>query len=385
MKARSAEMSRKHEYEYTRMLDKLMAFVMNGRVSYQENSDVFQNTRYAIPYQWLCVLAYHTPTEQAMQAAQMIERMAALPREGAAVIPVHSAEGKLTAVIVNAMEYEQVQALSRAFCEQAIAECGSDITFGVGSRYDTPDRISVSYSRALIALTTVPQHNQLHFYSQLGSPHLHLEALNECRQRIVSLIEECSLPQIEAYLKSVFNARNEHGLQMAYYAHIISALLLMADQHELETGNLYEYLAASHFTQEDFLHKTLSLSAQLNQSVEAAAEHSQQQLLKDIVDFISANTANPELTSQMVADHFGISLSYLNRYFKSYMDMSPTAFIDRERLTLAARLVAHTDLQIKEIVLRASYGDVNNFIRKFKKIYGVTPMQYRNQASTPSA
>ena len=40
-------------------------------------------------------------------------------------------------------------------------------------------------------------------------------------------------------------------------------------------------------------------------------------------------------------------------------------------------MLVHTDLLVKEIVLSCGYVDVNNYIRKFKKQEGVTPLQYR--------
>ncbi|MBS5586434.1 MAG: AraC family transcriptional regulator, partial [Clostridiales bacterium] len=39
--------------------------------------------------------------------------------------------------------------------------------------------------------------------------------------------------------------------------------------------------------------------------------------------------------------------------------------------------LSHADLLVKEIVLSCGYVDVNNYIRKFKKQEGVTPLQYR--------
>jgi AraC-like DNA-binding protein len=42
------------------------------------------------------------------------------------------------------------------------------------------------------------------------------------------------------------------------------------------------------------------------------------------------------------------------------------------------RQLRETDKPIKEIVVQVGYLDVANFTRKFKKIVGVTPGQYRN-------
>ncbi|HBG76581.1 MAG TPA: hypothetical protein DDW86_06450 [Clostridiales bacterium] len=45
---------------------------------------------------------------------------------------------------------------------------------------------------------------------------------------------------------------------------------------------------------------------------------------------------------------------------------------------------SETDLPIKEIILCVGYTNVSSFIRKFKKIEGITPGKYRELIqSTP--
>lgn len=379
MKVRNAEMSQNHDRAYSLLLNKLMSSVVNGRLSYEENRDVFANTSYALKEKWMCVAVFRTVAEQSTQANQVILHTASLTQSNASAVPVYNDAGGISSIILCASEHAQLHEFAHGFCEQVVATCGAGITFGIGSRYDVTEQLSISYSRALIALATAPNQTQIHFYSQVDSPRIHLEAMAECKQRISTLIQESNMAAIHNYLKSIFCEKNEQNLQMAYYAHIISTLLLLCEQHELHVDNLYEYLMASHFGSQDYLQKALLLAKQLCHCLESSAGHNNQ-LLHDVMEYMAATAADPLLSSQVVADHFGISLSYLNRYFKEKMEISPTAYIDQQRLMKAARLIGDTELQIKEIVTRVGYVDVNNFIRKFKKTYGKTPLQYRQDA-----
>jgi len=46
----------------------------------------------------------------------------------------------------------------------------------------------------------------------------------------------------------------------------------------------------------------------------------------------------------------------------------------------AATLLTTTFLSVKEIVRRVGGTDESHFVRDFKRIYGVTPSEYRNGA-----
>jgi predicted transposase len=50
----------------------------------------------------------------------------------------------------------------------------------------------------------------------------------------------------------------------------------------------------------------------------------------------------------------------------------------------AAILLTTTFLSVKEIVRRVGLTDESHFVRDFKRLYGMTPSEYRNDAFLPS-
>lgn len=100
-------------------------------------------------------------------------------------------------------------------------------------------------------------------------------------------------------------------------------------------------------------------------------------LLKNMKDYMDNNFRDNTIDLNRIADAFGISASYATRFFKDHTDYPIMRYIDHLRMNESKKLISTTDLTLNEIMNEVGYIDSTNFIRKFKKIEGVTPMEYR--------
>ena len=100
--------------------------------------------------------------------------------------------------------------------------------------------------------------------------------------------------------------------------------------------------------------------------------------LYKILFYIKAHIYNG-LTVAAVAEHFDISTSYLSRYFKIKLQMSPLAYLQAVRLNKAYQYLMNTNKSMSWISDTAGFGDVKSFERLFKKKYGTSPKSYRQQ------
>ena len=75
-----------------------------------------------------------------------------------------------------------------------------------------------------------------------------------------------------------------------------------------------------------------------------------------------------------------LSESSLRRLFKAQTGKSPIEFLCSLRMAYAARMILESKERISAIAGRLGFEDSNYFARRFKRIYGISPMQYRMSA-----
>ena len=79
-----------------------------------------------------------------------------------------------------------------------------------------------------------------------------------------------------------------------------------------------------------------------------------------------------------MAESVNLSPPYFCSLFKSITGVPPAKYLKTLRMQQAATLLTTTFLSVKEIVCRVGFSDDSHFVRDFKRVYGVTPSEYRN-------
>ena len=78
-----------------------------------------------------------------------------------------------------------------------------------------------------------------------------------------------------------------------------------------------------------------------------------------------------------LAAEAGFSPSRFRRRFREVFGVTPLRFLQRERLSAAARELRRSDDSITEIAFRSGFDDSNYFSRLFRRETGSSPRQYR--------
>lgn len=73
----------------------------------------------------------------------------------------------------------------------------------------------------------------------------------------------------------------------------------------------------------------------------------------------------------------GMSASQLRRLFRQHLNSTPRAYLRRQRLAAAQRLMLETDLSLQEIAVSCGFCDGYHFSRDFRRIIGRSPRQWR--------
>lgn len=101
------------------------------------------------------------------------------------------------------------------------------------------------------------------------------------------------------------------------------------------------------------------------------------ELLRHILDDIQTDLPNIHGLSYFFDKYF-ISQSTLARLFRKYLHTTPKVYLETKRLAYS-RLLLDRGLSVGEAAAQAGFPDYSNYIRLFRKRFGVTPLQYRNK------
>lgn len=87
-----------------------------------------------------------------------------------------------------------------------------------------------------------------------------------------------------------------------------------------------------------------------------------------------------EISITDLAQHTGYSDYYCSKKFKKETGMTPAEYIRRKRLETAANLLTTSNDDIQEIAARLHFGSQSYFTDSFRKLYGISPREYRAAA-----
>ncbi len=113
------------------------------------------------------------------------------------------------------------------------------------------------------------------------------------------------------------------------------------------------------------------------------AEHKYERKRKLSADYVREATKfihenyDKKLTLNMIAERVGVTSGYLQRLFRENCKTSVIEYLLRHRVENACKMLVETDIPIQEISNTIGFSDVKNFYYRFKRIFGVTPSQYR--------
>lgn len=103
-----------------------------------------------------------------------------------------------------------------------------------------------------------------------------------------------------------------------------------------------------------------------------------QSLSSRIQQYVERNL-DQDLSLQMISEELRFHPAYLSNAFKVETGQTLSDYLLKQRMEHAAELLKQTDGKIYEIAEKAGYQTTHYFIKQFKKIFGVTPQQYRNR------
>ena len=104
----------------------------------------------------------------------------------------------------------------------------------------------------------------------------------------------------------------------------------------------------------------------------------QDERMNHIMNLIQANYQT--ITLEKLSTELALSAPYLSKYIKEKSGSTFGDIVKNVRLKKSRTLLKNTKMTVENVAEQVGYQNVEHFNRLFKKKYGMTPTQYRNQA-----
>ena len=118
----------------------------------------------------------------------------------------------------------------------------------------------------------------------------------------------------------------------------------------------------------------------LCRKAEEAKRSHNTRLRDDVIEFLNTNYMRPELNLYLVASQFDLTENYFSQFFKDQTGKAFTGYLEELRMRHAVTLFARSRRNIKDIAGQVGYANVNTFYKAFRRMYGMNPRAYRENA-----
>lgn len=101
-------------------------------------------------------------------------------------------------------------------------------------------------------------------------------------------------------------------------------------------------------------------------------------IVSEILNDIAQNYQNNISIGELAEHKYFMNSSYVSRLFKNETGKTFSGYLMEFRMHKARELLDSDLLKVSDVAMLSGYNDFSRFIQYFKKMYGMTPEEYRN-------
>src|SRR5690606_7452837 len=106
--------------------------------------------------------------------------------------------------------------------------------------------------------------------------------------------------------------------------------------------------------------------------------------IKEAQEFIESNIAE-KISVEELAVKFAIGRRHFVRRFKKATNNTPLEYIQRVKIEAAKKMLESSSKNVTEVMYDVGYNDTKAFRTIFKKITGMSPVDYRHKYNKEAA
>lgn len=109
-----------------------------------------------------------------------------------------------------------------------------------------------------------------------------------------------------------------------------------------------------------------------------------EQFMQQVMAFMEEQMDNADITIDDFANKLMLSRTVFYRKLKSIVGLTPVDFVCEMRIKRAAQLIENSEYSFSQIAYMTGFSDPKYFSRRFKKIMGITPTEYKEKRGNVS-
>lgn len=271
------------------------------------------------------------------------------------------------------------------------------VTIGIGSITGDITAVGDSYRSAVAALDYrfVIGTNRVIFIEDLEQKYVEKVEFDEVKEQLLKTsikvgTEEDISNTVDMLFKDIGDMKASFKDYQIYLLEILAAITKLAKSLQLDTGEILG--SNSNFLTELYKFETIEAVKQwikkictgLMMSIDIKRKDNCKLLVEKAKDYVAANYSEEDLTINKMCSILHISVSYFTSIFKKETGETFLNYLVRTRLEAAMEMLVSTGMKTSEIAQKVGYPDPHYFSYFFKKNYGTSPKEYRNQFSRKS-
>ncbi len=267
------------------------------------------------------------------------------------------------------------------------------VTSGVGTVIRDVTEMPYSYEGAILALDyrVVLGNNRVICIDDVENRFVETVRFDELKEHaLIRCIKVGTLQEVKEIVEDLFKGIADSHVSIKdyqiYLMEIFTAILKVAKGANLDIDrvlgqnvHLFTELSKLH-TIEDAKNRIISICTKIMNNIAIGRQSSYKQLVEKAIEYTKQHYHESDISIQKVCSYLHISKGYFSSIFKKETKMTFVNYLMQIRMEAAKELLRTTDLKAFEIAERVGYSDPNYFSYCFRKMFGMSPKEYKNSS-----
>ena len=334
-----------------------------------------------------------TELDGGMQSATVKQYFETKLQEAGFCVHCFFDDNKVLNCLLSSSRYvteENVEDICKAVRNEIKFYFGQELNIGIGSVVTNPTQISESAHQAKIALqhcVMISKETVVSWQNIRKSQSIAITANSTINRmwlpKVVDCIREGREKVLEKTVEELCQKLQNQAALQEFGVEFLGEISRLCSELGIYPWKSIDYPDATRqifaaTEPEIFMQVLLELCGKLTILLTQQDNNTNRYLIRKAREYIEENYSNPDLSLEEVSNYVGLSRSYFCSLFHKIERKTFKIYLMELRIHHAKQMLVATDKKIYEISGAVGCNDAAYFNRVFKRITGMTPLQFRN-------